>query len=73
MKFHIYGNENMFYGFIEKDDVMWYWWRHTRKIGDFTRTAKSGVNTIVFLSKFQNILGLVRVFAVEFLGKITTH
>ena len=34
------------------------------KTSDLTRTAKSGVNTIGFLSKFQNILVLVRVFAV---------
>ena len=34
------------------------------KIGDLTRTAKSVVNTIGFLSKFQKISILVRVVAV---------
>ena len=34
------------------------------KIGYLTRTAKSGVNIIGFLSKFQNIFILVRVVAV---------
>ena len=34
------------------------------KISDLTRTAKSGVNIIGFLSKFQNILILVPVVAV---------
>ena len=43
------------------------------KIIDLTRTAKSGVNIIGFLSKVQNILDLVRVFGVEVLGKIATH
>ena len=30
MKFHIC-YENIVYGFMDKCDVMWYWWRHTRK------------------------------------------
>ena len=43
------------------------------KISDLTRTAKSGVNTIGFLSKFKNILNLEQNFAVQFLEKIATH
>ena len=31
MKFHIWGYENICYGFKGKNYVMWYWWRHTRK------------------------------------------
>ena len=31
MKFHIWDDENIFYDFEGKNDVMWYWWRHTRK------------------------------------------
>ena len=34
------------------------------KVSDLRRTAKSGVNIIGFLSKFQNILFLVWVVAV---------
>ena len=34
------------------------------KISDLTRTAKSGVKIIVFLSKAQNMLVLVRIFGV---------
>ena len=34
------------------------------KVSDIRRTAKSGVNIIGFLSKFQNILILVPVVAV---------
>ena len=54
----------MLYGFIEKmtscdtDDVI------PGKNRYLTRTAKSGVNIFGFLSNFQNILVLVRVFAV---------
>ena len=49
MKFYIYNDVNMFYGFKEKmtssdaDDVI------PGKIGYLTRNAKSGVNNIGFL------------------------
>ena len=43
------------------------------KVSDLRRTAKSGVNIIGFLSKFQNTLFLAWVFAVKFLEKIATH
>ena len=64
MKFHTFSNENMFYGLLKKmtscdtDDVI------PGKIGSLTHTAKSDVNIIGFLSTFQNIFVLVRVFAV---------
>ena len=50
-----------------------YWWRHSRKNGYLMRTAKSGVNIIRFLSKFQNILFLVWFVAVKFLVKIQCY
>ena len=49
------------------DDVM------QGKIYDLTRTAKSYVNIIGFLSIFLKILYLVRVVAVYFLEKIASH
>ena len=30
MQFHIWGHKNIFYGFMERNDVIWYWWRQTR-------------------------------------------
>ena len=43
------------------------------KVSDLRRTAKSGVNIIGFLSKFQKIFILGRNVAVKFLVKIATH
>ena len=31
MKLHIWDHEDTFYGFMEKNDFIWYWWRHTMK------------------------------------------
>ena len=64
MKFHIRGYKNIFLSFMEKmtsrdtDDVI------PGKINDLTRTAKSGVNIIAFLSKFQKVFIFVRVVVV---------